>query len=270
MKMLLATTNKPTGSASCKDESFYLRRKPALLRKDSEQRPTSPAPSLLSESESESSLASLDDEHEHFESPLPNSKRRKFTNKNVTFSFSENDPKIKASASDVSNKYGRDTRSDMWWSAHDLKEIMKREGKFVLDLKISTASNKDVIPLSSSLKHTINDTFKKCVDAPAVLSEETKSSLVLSWEESAPTTEDNKTNDTNSTTRGLERYVAPILSAHRQMVVQSLLASQTNLSKYHPITREKILSERYAHMSKVANNFAIVMGQIDEQIAATL
>ena len=247
-----------------------MQRKRELLPEEADECPDSPAPSLVSESES--SLSSLDEEHEQDERLSQTQKRQKLSSKRVTFDDNEDDPKSKTSYIDVCDKYGRDARNDMWWSGYDLNQIMKREGKFVLDLKISTASNEDVIPLSSSLKHTINDTFKKCVDTPVALGKDTKSSLVLSWKESSPTAEDRLSpeHETHATTRGLERYVAPILSAHRQMVVQSLLTSQANLSEQDPDTREKVLSERYAHMSKVATNFAIVMGQFDEQLAADL
>lgn len=268
--MLHATTIKPNNTVTCKDNSFHLQRKRELPPEDSDQCPTSPAPSLVSESES--SVYYLEDLNEQGQSLSQAPKRRKHPSKRVTFDVNEADPNSKTLFIDVCDQYGKETRSDMWWSGYDLKQIMKREGKFVLDLKISTASNKDVIPLSSSLKHTINDTFKKCVDAPAILDKDTKSSLVLTWKESLPTADGipSTEQETHATTRGLERYVAPILSAHRQMVVQSLLSSQASLSKHDPDTREKVLSDRYEHMSKVANNFAIVMGQIDEQVAAAL
>ena len=267
--MLTAAKFDQTKNDDCKSSSSFLQRKRELLPEEAEC-PDSPAPSLVSESES--SLSSLDNERDQDKKLSQDQKRQKLSSKRVTFDDNEDDPNSKTSYIDVCDKYGRDARSDMWWSGYDLKQIMKREGKFVLDLKISTASNKDVIPLSSSLKHTINDTFKKCVDAPVVLGKDTKSSLVLSWKESAPTPEDrlSSKHETHATTRGLERYVAPILSAHRQMVVQSLLTSQANLSEQDPDTREKVLSERYEHMSKVATNFAIVMGRFDEQLAADL
>ena len=240
-------------AASSCGTNFSLPRKRDLPASTEEDCPASPVPSIVSESS--------------LEEGAPR-KRGKFATKRVSFDLSDQDDGDDDSNAtdnfDVFDKYGSEARSDMWWSAYDLRKIMKREGKFVLDLKINTSP--DRLPLASSLKQSINETFKKCVDAPIALEKDT--SLSLSWNESSPKEETSP--ETLNTTRGLERYVAPIMSAHRQMVVQSLLNTQAKLSHYDPETRTRILGERYAHMSQVATNFAIVMGRCDVQLAATL
>lgn len=229
--------------------------------------PASPAPSMISES----SVSSEE------ESASPR-KRQKFIIKRVTFDFSNSDESsatsLETTTTNTYDKYDAEARSSMWWSQYDLKRIMRREGRFVLDLKIST--NKNIRPLSCTLKKTINETFKNCVDAPVALKQDAPIVLTLKDPSFEPSSSSSTTISSSlpakeealTTTRGLERYVAPIMSAHRQMVVQSLLTTQRQLIYHDVDSRTTILGERYEHMSKVAAHFAIVMGRCDAATAA--
>jgi len=218
------------------------------LTTDDAECPDSPTPSIISESSAEGPSAK---------------KRLKHTKKKVTFDLTNIEDVTKACKDHYKLNNGNDARTAMWWSEMEMMGIMKREGTFVLNLKISKAGG--LRPLSCSLKQTINETFKKCVDSPVALN--TGVSLVVSLNDSAGV-EKKESNKSLVDTRGLERYVAPIMSAHRQMVVKSLLNTQSKLANQDRNYRAKVIGERYEHMSRVAANFALVMGKLDAEVAA--
>ena len=203
----------------------------------------SPTPSLQSESSTISTQ--------------PRHKRPKFQRR-VSFDVDQNDNlNTRLSTFD---KYEGDVADNIWWSKCDLKKIMKREGRLVLNLKIDASRNGEASCIANSLKQSINETFKKCVEKPMAVNQDTPAifEFIKDEEPSVATT---------TTTRGLERYIAPIMGAHREMVVKSLLNTQGQLSDSDPSYRMQVLGSRYEHLSKIATNFAIVMGQCDAKLA---
>ncbi|CAB9508932.1 expressed unknown protein [Seminavis robusta] len=225
------------------------------------QCPDSPVPSLGSET-------SLSEE----EDTLQPQKRQKRgpSRRRVSFELGPSTDKLSTRLS-VYDKYDEELAGDIWWSKGDLRDIMKREGRLVLELKINPVGSATCV--ASSLKRSINDVFKKCVDAPSAVHQDCPifefiNDKSLGKKSQAPGT--TPSNPGLTTTRGLERYVAPILGAHREMVVKSLLTTQQQLADHDPNLRTQVLGARYQHMSKVATNFAIVMARCDAKLAASL
>jgi hypothetical protein len=201
------------------------------------------------------------------ESPTPSlepeSSRPSSSNKRRRVSFDvdeDNKPKTRLNTFD---RYEGDVANDVWWSQRDLKRILKREGRLVLNLKIDASKNGDGSCMANALKQSINETFKKCADAPLPVDQNTPSIFEFIHDDD----EDGENVPSTTTTRGLERYIAPIMGAHREMVVKSLLITQGQLSNADPNHKMKVLGSRYQHLSKIAANFAVVMGQCDEQLA---
>lgn len=204
--------------------------------------PESPTPSLESEA-----------------SQTPHNKRQKKPlRRKVSFDVDKDD-NLRTILSTF-DKYEGDVASDVWWSPRDLKKILKREGRIVLNLKIDASKNGDSSCMANALKQSINETFKKCVDAPLTIDKDNAPSIF----EFIP---DEDIHTATTTTRGLERYLAPIMGAHREMVVKTLLIAQGQLSTADPNYKMEVLGARYEHLSKIAANFAVVMGQCDEQLA---
>jgi len=177
-------------------------------------------------------------------------------------------------ASDIFHIYEDDIEEDMiddiWWSDPDLKGILKREGRLVMNIKLAAANaNKNrqaaVDSPALSLKQSINEAFKNCADGP--FSSATKFPLVKDLDYNDPSA---TTAAITTTTRGLERFLAPIMGAHRRMVVQNLLTMQQQMMHQDSRLKMQVLSTQYQHLSQVATNFATVMGQLDAaQVAVT-
>lgn len=218
-----------------------------------DDRPVSPVPSLGSETSDDDTSSEADSADDSLLRP-PQTKRRRLPRR-VSFDVDKND-KPKTTCFNI-KQHSEDVNHDIWWSKSDLKRIMKREGRLVINLKINTEGTDTI---AASLKKSINEAFKKCLKAPLQQSP----AAILEFIQD----EDDTPSSTTTTTRGLERYIAPIMSAHREMVVKSLLTTQQQLSHYDPNIRMDILSTRYQHMSKIATNFAIVMGNCDAAQAA--
>jgi hypothetical protein len=222
--------------------------------------PGSPVPSLYSES----STSSEDVE----DVPSEPRKRRKAGNsRRVCFDLKPSTKNLNPSIN-VYDMHDDVTVDEIWWSKSDLKNIMRREGRLVLDLKLSPVNSAACV--ASSLKRSINEAFKKCVNEPSAVSQDCpifefiKDDFVGETHRRAAC----HSKDSLTTTRGLERYVAPILGAHRQMVVKSLLVSQRQLEGIDPSLRTQVLGARYEHMCKVAANFAVVMARCDAELAS--
>jgi hypothetical protein len=221
------------------------KRKSHLLEEEDEC-PTSPTPpSLISE-------ASCD---------FPSNKRRKQASHGRRVSFQQVDSCWKT----FEKEYTEDTAGEIWWSESDLKKIKKREGKLVLNLKdcSTRAPSSSSSPSSSNtnaldLKQSIAEAFKRCVDQP------------LAVESCPPVVEVVEGGDQATTTRGLERYISPLMGAHKEMVIKSLLCAQKQLSDVDPSLRSQVLCARYHHLSKISTNFAIALAEKDAQIAANL
>lgn len=228
-----------------------------------EHRPDSPAPSLGSEAPDSFSSRSL----------LPLTKRPKPTmQRRVSFDVDKNDNLN--TRFNTFDRYDSVEASEVWWSKGDLKKILKREGRLVLNLKIDASKKGDASCMANALKQSINETFKKCVDKPLTLTHDEESPAIfeiIKDEDAAhqPDASVEKETCTTTTTRGLERYIAPIMGAHREMVVKSLLITQGQLTNSDPKLREEILGSRYEHLSKIAANFAVVMGQCDAKLATS-
>jgi hypothetical protein len=218
-----------------------------------EERPDSPAPSLGSEAPDSSTL--------------PLTKRPKLPmQRRVSFDVDKNDNLN--TRFNTFDRYDRAVASDIWWSRGDLKKILKREGRLVLNLKIDASKKGDASCMANALKQSINETFKKCVDAPLALTHDEDSPAIFEFIQDEGTHPNELVNET-TTTRGLERYIAPIMGAHREMVVKSLLITQGQLSNSDPNLRMEVLGSRYEHLSKIAANFAVVMGQCDAKLATS-
>lgn len=225
------------------------------------QRPDSPAPSLGSEAPDSSNTSTI----------LPLTKRHKPTmQRRVSFDVDKNDNLN--TRFNTFDRYDSVEASEVWWSKGDLKKILKREGRLVLNLKIDASKKGDASCMANALKQSINETFKKCVDKPLVLTHDEDSPTIfeiIKDEDAAHNPGALVKHETTTTTRGLERYIAPIMGAHREMVVKSLLITQGQLSNSDPNLREEILGSRYEHLSKIAANFAVVMGQCDAKLATS-
>lgn len=200
-------------------------------------RPASPEPSLVSER------------------IMPSAKRRRRSDPPKRISFALNKAnQIKTSLNTFEKDYSDEDASDIWWSEGDLREIMKREGQLVVNIKkemTSPSSTPSQTP--GSIKKSINDTFKNCVDIP--------------FATEMPVAE---VEEGTTTTRGLERYIAPIMGVHSKMSIKNLLHTQQELANCDPCIRQDVLRARYEHFSKVSANFAVVLAECDAHIAANV
>ena len=205
--------------------------------------PTSPKHSLVSESKMRRPSSPT----------MPPAKRRKrFPRGRISFAL-DNTNRVKASLKTFEKEYDEEDVDAIWWSEDDLKQIMKREGRLVLSINnklngCDSSATTDSVP--ASIKKSINDTFKQCVNKPMV----TEMPVAHVYDEES------------TTTRGLERYIAPIMGAHSKMSIKSLLQTQEELAHCDPATREEALQARYQHLSKVSANFAIVLAEWDAQM----
>lgn len=168
----------------------------------------------------------------------PSSKRQR--TRSVSFVVDEAN-KIKHSLKTFEKDYCESDNENIWWSESDLTQIMMREGRLMRSIN----KNK-----SSSLRNSLNATYKTCADVPLATG--------------IPVADDNE-----RTTRGLERYIAPIMSAHSKMSILSVLKTQKELAHLDISIRQEVLRARYQHLSKISTNFAIVLAECDARIAST-
>jgi hypothetical protein len=248
-----------------KDASIDLNKRTFDQSTRDDECPASPVPSLYSESSTSS------DDCQDVPS-APRKRRKDGSARRVCFDLHPSTKNLHASLN-LYDIHDDVTVDEIWWSKSDLKNIMKREGRLVLGLKFSPVNSSACI--ASSLKRSINEAFKKCVNEPSAVSQDcpifefmNDASLGEKNRRTAVATNACHGHDILTTTRGLERYVAPILGAHREMVVKSLLDTQRQLEGYDPNLRTQVLGARYEHMCKVAANFAIVMARCDAELAS--